>query len=224
MNKNTSGESSSDDQSPDRLFGKVPLVHKHDGGLDVEKVISPQLRQVELDSRASNELGTMRQHSRGEITPAIYNDISEEDLIAFLHSVQEAGKSDPERTNASDCLKQLQERESEFIGTDLASRYWGAVSLQQFHLGQGLAKKGEVNQAIEFVAAAIDSHDKSMADVKGVSTSDWGPYLRATLSYLENDSDSLRKLLDQCHCNASVVSRLLDGLLERGNPNYESDY
>lgn len=104
-------------------------------------------------------------------------------------------------------------------------RYYNFLSLTEFHVGQYYACEYKDQQkALEHFKKSLEAFEKGEVDED--YRQEWGIYIKGTIAYFEKDTDTLK---DSMHLlgekkNAEVLSRLLQGLEERGEPNYLEDY
>lgn len=107
----------------------------------------------------------------------------------------------------------------------LQKRYYNFLSFTYFHVGQYYAceYKDQI-KALGSFKDSLESFEKGEADED--YRKEWGVYVQGTIAYFEKDMDILKKSVNLLgeKKNAQVLSRLLQGLEKRGEPNYSEDY
>lgn len=144
-------------------------------------------------------------------------EFQENELREYLRKIDELDQSTLERSHAKECYDRLVAREEEFIGSEVEDEYWGAVSFELFHMAQEKALSENTDQAKMYFSKALEAARKGFDD-------DWLYYIQGTIHYLDNNLDALENVIDNVHLNAHVLQRLLEGLKQRGAPNYKEDY
>lgn len=138
----------------------------------------------------------------------------------FLDKVLELDQSDPERKSslvASEILSRPEIVEM-FEGIEECTKFYSIRSLTFFHKAQIRLSNGDMD-------VKGDLHNALNDSIKvGHQDEDWANYIRATIAYLDSDLDSLREFSRNLHLNRSLVQNFVNGLLERGHPNYLEDY
>lgn len=146
------------------------------------------------------------------------NESQEEELQNFLKEIFELDQSDTARSKAKECLERLESREADFVGSSLEDAYWNEVSLESLHIGQTEAiMNGDMEKSRKYFLKAKAAAEKGISDA-------WLAYIDGTLRYLDNDKVGLIETMDRAAENRSVLQKFLDGLNERGAPDYKVDY
>lgn len=139
---------------------------------------------------------------------------------SFLDKVLELDQADPERKSslvAADVLSQS-EIVAMFDNSDERVKFYSIRSLTFFHKAQIRLSQGDEDVGDDFNKALADSIEVGPQD------EDWANYIRATIAYLENDLSSLKELSKKINLNKSLVQNFVEGLEERGYPEYLTDY
>jgi hypothetical protein len=141
----------------------------------------------------------------------------------FLEKVRELDQSTPSREEALKNITILEDPSIKaiFDTSEEMSDYKAILSLTQFHIGQIYSEAGSEE--------ALSYFQSSLASVLEV---DWDGYeqdclyIGATVAYLKSDIGKLDEILVQMEegRNKVVVGNLLQGLKERGRPDYSTDY
>ena len=107
----------------------------------------------------------------------------------------------------------------------IQKRYYNFLSFTEFHVGQYFAcENQDEEKTLEHFKKSLEAFEKGEVDED--YRQEWGIYVNGTIAYFEKDMGALResvRLLGEKK-NAQVLSRLLQGLEKRGEPNYLEDY
>lgn len=168
----------------------------------MEKVPAPLSQEQQIASLGSKL-------SSGEIKPEI-----------FLDRVLELDQSDPGRESSVSAADLLSDPRIAGIFTESEQQkgFYSIRSLTYFHRAQIRLSKEE--------AGAIEDLQRALEDSQtvGVESEDWSNYIRATIAYLNSDMDTLTALAGQVTLNKSLIQNFVEGLQERGHPDYLTDY
>ena len=78
--------------------------------------------------------------------------------------------------------------------------------------------KGDEGYLEDFAAALADSQKE------GERSEDWSNYIQATIAYLTNDLEELKKYAEKLVLNKGIIMNFIGGLEERGQSKYLEDY
>jgi hypothetical protein len=145
------------------------------------------------------------------------NKLSAED---FLDQVLALDQADPERKSALISAELLSRPDIIAVFQDPEDRaeFYRVRSLTYFHKAQIRCSKGEVNAKDDFGRALKDAETVEPVDAE------WVNYIAATIAYLDNDLPRLKQLAETETLNKSLVQNFVQGLEERGGPDYLVDY
>jgi hypothetical protein len=147
--------------------------------------------------------------------------LSEEmDRADFLVAVLALDQADPERKSSVLASELLMKPEISvrFVGTDEEVTFYSVRSLSLFHRVQIQIAEGHSEVMDDLQQVLSDSEQIGEDDM------DWTNYVRATIAYLNNDSEELLRLVNVVRLNKELVQNFIDGLAERGHPDYLVDY
>ena len=142
------------------------------------------------------------------------------DQKTFLKATFELDQSDPGRKSsirAADILIRS-EVSNLFVGTDDEIDFYNIRSITFFHKAQISLSEGQTEVFKDLEQALTD------ANQTGEDFRDWINYVQATIAYLKNDIEELEAFAENIHSNRELVQNFVNGLKERGFPNYVSDY
>lgn len=146
----------------------------------------------------------------------------------FLDKVLELDQADPLRSAAhgNAALLEQEQVKAKFVGSELEEKYYNLLSFSRFHAGQIEAAKGSNDSALEHFRGALAASEK----VKWEGFDTWGMYVRGTIAYLSSKTDVLRLIVKNFNVpeeevrNREILQNFLQGLEERGSPDYFADY
>ena len=140
----------------------------------------------------------------------------------FLESVLALDQADKSSDNSIRNREVLLSHEVKKIFSDQALTqrtrylYFSLLSLVCFHLGQDLAIVGKHEEAVIHFKESLEA---------GEEYQDWILYIQGTIAYLENNLVELERCFNEIkETNKDVLERLLNGLNQRGKPDYKIDY
>jgi hypothetical protein len=138
----------------------------------------------------------------------------------FILAVQDMDQSTPTRESAVEAADILGKPEvvALFLDTEYEAMFYGIRSLTYFHRAQIRIMKGDGGYLADFKSALEDS------EKGGERSEDWSNYIQATIAYLNNDLDELKKYAEKLILNKGLVQNFIGGLEERGQPKYLDDY
>ena len=146
----------------------------------------------------------------------------------FLEEVKRKDQSTEERVDCFANLKLLQDPDIEKKFTDatedIRKKYFQLLGLTFLHCAQltGFREDCDLKDVISFLEQAISSEEKGFAFAGNLA------YKRATLAYFKKDIEGLKRYTDEYALyddwNIPILKNMLQGLEERGFPNYKEDY
>lgn len=138
----------------------------------------------------------------------------------FLDSVLDLDQSDPERKSSLRAVEVLSKPEivELFENSSEKIQFYSVRSLSYFHKAQVRISEGDTDVEDDLKMALNDSLEAGSEDI------DWTNYVKATIAYLNNDLEELKKLEGDIKLNRSLVRNFIQGLEERGRPDYLTDY
>ncbi|MEN9647745.1 MAG: hypothetical protein RLY57_549 [Candidatus Parcubacteria bacterium] len=141
----------------------------------------------------------------------------------FLEKVRDLDQSTPSRDQAFENLKLLTDSNVReiFEDSDEKASYYAILSLTQFHIGQIYAESNSGDTLTYFEAALTSAKE---VDWEGYEQDVF--YIEGTVAYLNSDIQKLKEMFLQMKegRNKIILGNFIQGLKERGVPNYYSDY
>ncbi len=104
-----------------------------------------------------------------------------------------------------------------FVGTEYEAMFYSVRSLTYFHRAQIRIIKGDGGYLEDFKAALEDSQKE------GTRSEDWSNYIQATIAYINNDLEELKKYAVKLVLNKGLIQNFIGGLEERGYSKYLED-
>ncbi|OGY40105.1 MAG: hypothetical protein A2418_03305 [Candidatus Brennerbacteria bacterium RIFOXYC1_FULL_41_11] len=149
----------------------------------------------------------------------------------FLESVLALDQADKSSDNSIRNREVLLSHEVKKIFSDQALTqrtrylYFSLLSLVCFHLGQDLAIVGKHEEAVIHFKESLEAGENRQRVEAGEEYQDWILYIQGTIAYLENNLVELERCFNEIkETNKDVLERLLNGLNQRGKPDYKIDY
>ena len=96
--------------------------------------------------------------------------------------------------------------------------FYNTRSISYFHKAQIRLSKEDVDVEGDLQIALSDSIKS------GTDFTNWTNYIRATLAYLNNDVEEVKRLSTCPVLNKDFIRNFIKGLNERGRPDYLKDY
>lgn len=149
--------------------------------------------------------------------------------LDFRNKLIELDQSTLDRKYSLENLKLLEDPEIIYFIKNqeekIQKRYYNFLSFTEFHVGQYIARESQNQEkALEHFKKSLEAFEKGEVDEN--YRQEWGIYVNGTIAYFEKNIDTLKdsiSLLGEKK-NTQVLSRLLQGLEKRGEPNYLEDY
>lgn len=142
--------------------------------------------------------------------------LSREDFLTALMDLDQAEPSRAASIKNVDLLTQP-EIQAFFLGSEAESSYCFNLGFAYFHKAQ--ISEFENGQGLSDFKNSLEMTLKS-----GEREDDWVRYIKATIAYLENNSDSLKELIQPGDANELLLRNMVKGLETRGAPSYFEDY
>jgi hypothetical protein len=143
----------------------------------------------------------------------------------FRDKLMELDQSTPDRSNAKENLKLLEDPEIvSFIknqSEDIMKGYYQMLSFTELHIGQIKALyENNPEEALLYFKKSLEHENHAYAFPENIA------YISAIIAYFENQPDELEKYIgnDERGNNPKILANMLNGLKERGHPNYKEDY
>ncbi len=147
------------------------------------------------------------------------------DLGEIKDILKDVDQETPTHDAAPDNLGFLTDPEIvQFMATqseDIQRAYNQFLSFTEWHIGQQKIFTGDVESGIELLKQSLEHDYKGQAFLKNIA------HKRGTLAYFEHDIATLEDSIAQQEDgdkNKTILIHLLEGLKERGIPDYFVDY
>ncbi len=147
------------------------------------------------------------------------------DLAEIKEILKDVDQETPTHDAAPDNLAFLTDPEIvEFMATqpeDIQRAYNQFLSFTEWHIGQQKIFTGDVESGIEMLKQSLEHDYKGQAFLKNIA------HKRGTLAYFDHDTATLEDSISQQEDgdkNKKILIHLLEGLQERGAPDYLIDY
>lgn len=147
------------------------------------------------------------------------------DLAEIKTILKDADQETPTHDAAPDNLTFLTDPDIEQFMTsqseDIQRVYNQFLSFTEWHVGQQKIFNGDIDAGIEFLKQSLEHDYKGHAFMKNIA------HKRGTLAYFNHDIATLEDSIAQQEDgdkNKTILIHLLEGLKERGYPDYLVDY
>ena len=139
----------------------------------------------------------------------------------FIEKVLEVDQSESSRQSALEAVVLLSKPNivDLYINSPECASFYSVRSISYFHKAQIRLSLGEVEVEDDLMQALRDAEE---LDDEGYK--DWQDYIKATIFYLRNDLNQLKEVAENITSNKSLVRNFVQGLEERGGPDYMLDY